>query len=82
VVEDARRSRIAHELTALGLVAFSVYTTISLVSRDAGRDPNLGGQLGAALAQTLEWAFGFQAYVLAGLVACLGRPVWTGARIR
>jgi S-DNA-T family DNA segregation ATPase FtsK/SpoIIIE len=82
VVEDARRSRIAHELTALGLVAFSVYTTISLVSRDAGRDPNLGGQLGAALAQTLEWAFGFQAYVLAGLVACLGRPVWTGAPIR
>ncbi len=82
MVEDARRSRIAHELTALGLVALSVYTTISLVSRDAGRDPNLGGQLGAALAQTLEWAFGFQAYVLAGLVACLGRPLWTGAPIR
>jgi S-DNA-T family DNA segregation ATPase FtsK/SpoIIIE len=78
----ARHTRIARELTALGLVAFAVYTLISLVSRDVGRNPNLGGPLGAALARTLEWSFGFQAYVLDGLVAYLGRPVWAGASIR
>jgi DNA segregation ATPase FtsK/SpoIIIE, S-DNA-T family len=82
VVEDTGRGRVVHELAALGLLAFSVYTVISLVSRDTGRDPNLGGPLGAALARALEWAFGFQAYVLAGLVACLGRPVWAGAPMR
>jgi len=81
-VEGTGRSGLAHELIALGLFAFSVYAVISLVSRDTGRNPNLGGPLGAALARTLEWAFGFQAYVFAGLVACLGRPVWAGAPMR
>jgi DNA segregation ATPase FtsK/SpoIIIE, S-DNA-T family len=81
VLEDARRG-VAHELTALGLVVFSVYTLISLVSRDAGHDPNLGGPLGADLALILERAFGFQAYLLAGLVACLGKPVWAGTPVR
>jgi DNA segregation ATPase FtsK/SpoIIIE, S-DNA-T family len=80
--EDTTRRRLTQELTALGLLAFSAYTVISLVSRDAGRDPNLGGPLGAALARLLERAFGLQAYVLAGLLACLGRPVWTGAPLR
>ena len=82
VVKDERRTRVARELSALGLVAFSLYLLISLVSRDTGRNPNLGGPLGQALAQMLESAFGFQAYVLAGLVACLGRPVWSGATLR
>ncbi|MBV8055809.1 MAG: DNA translocase FtsK 4TM domain-containing protein [Deltaproteobacteria bacterium] len=82
VVEDVGRGRVVRELAALGLLAFSTYTIISLISRDIGRDPNLGGPLGAALARILERAFGFQAYVLAGLVACLGRPVWTGAPVR
>ncbi|MBV8361132.1 MAG: DNA translocase FtsK 4TM domain-containing protein [Deltaproteobacteria bacterium] len=83
-MEDTGRGlgRVAHELSALGLLAFSVYTVISLISHDLGRDPNLGGPVGAALARILEWAFGFQAYALAGLVGCLGRPVWTGAPIR
>jgi S-DNA-T family DNA segregation ATPase FtsK/SpoIIIE len=81
-VEDTGRGRLVHELSALGLFAFSVYTVISLVSVDAGQDPNLGGPLGAALARTLESIFGYQAYVFAGLVACLGRPVWAGAPMR
>jgi DNA segregation ATPase FtsK/SpoIIIE, S-DNA-T family len=78
VAKEARRSRVARELTALGLAAVSVYALISLVSHDAGHDPNLGGPLGAALAQSLEWMFGVQAYVLVGLIACLSRPVWVG----
>jgi DNA segregation ATPase FtsK/SpoIIIE, S-DNA-T family len=82
VVKDERRTRVAHELSSLGLVALSVYLLISLVSRDAGRNPNLGGPLGDGLARMLESAFGFQAYMLAGLVACLGRPVWFGATLR
>ncbi len=82
MVQDDGRGRVAHELTALGLLAFAVFIVISLVSHDAGRDPNLGGPLGAGLARTLEWVFGFQAYVLAGLVACLARPVWAEAPIR
>jgi S-DNA-T family DNA segregation ATPase FtsK/SpoIIIE len=81
-VEDTGRSRVVHELAACGLLAFSIYTVISLISHDTGRDPNLGGPIGAALAQILEGAFGFQAYLLAGLVACLGRLVWTGAPMR
>ncbi|SRR5579884_1959913 len=76
VIHDVRRNRMTHELAALGLVAFSIYIFISLVSLDAGRDPNLGGPLGSLLAGTLEWLFGFQAYMLAALIACLAWPVW------
>jgi DNA segregation ATPase FtsK/SpoIIIE, S-DNA-T family len=80
--KDLRRGRVGQELTALGLLAFSIYTLVSLVSRDAGHDPNLGGRLGAGLAQILEWAVGYQAYVFAGLLACLAWPVWTGSSTR
>jgi S-DNA-T family DNA segregation ATPase FtsK/SpoIIIE len=82
VATGGRRTRVVRELAALGLVALSLYTLISLISRDCGHDPNLGGPLGAALARTLEWAFGFQAYLLAGLIAWLGRPVWIGTPMR
>jgi DNA segregation ATPase FtsK/SpoIIIE, S-DNA-T family len=81
-VEHTGRSRVVHELAACGLLVFSIYTVISLISHDTGRDPNLGGPIGAALARILEAAFGFQAYLLAGLVACLGRPVWAGVPMR
>jgi DNA segregation ATPase FtsK/SpoIIIE, S-DNA-T family len=80
--EDLGRSRVAHELAAFALLAGSIYTVISLISHDAGRDPNLGGPIGAALARILVEAFGFEAYLLAGLVACLGRSVWAGAPMR
>jgi S-DNA-T family DNA segregation ATPase FtsK/SpoIIIE len=59
-------------------MAFAIYMLVSLVSRDAGHDPNLGGRLGAGLAQILEWALGYPAYVLAGLLAGLAWPVWAG----
>lgn len=83
MVRAARRhSRVAHELTALALIAFSIYVVISLASRGAGREPNFGGPLGEGLARTLEWVFGFQAYVLAGLIGCLGWAAWAGTPTR
>lgn len=82
MVTETRPARIAHELIALGLVALSIYILISLVSRDVGREPNLGGPLGAGLARTLEWVFGFQAYVFAGLMASLGWAAWAATPTR
>jgi hypothetical protein len=71
----------AREFAALGLWALAVYTVLSLASHDVGREPNLGGPLGGALARTLERAFGHVAYVVALLLVCLGRSVWTAAPI-
>ncbi len=82
MVREEGRSRVARELAALGLLALAVYAVLSLVSHDAGRDPNLGGPLGVSLAHSLEWAFGYQSYVLAGLVAGLGQRVWVGVPLR
>jgi DNA segregation ATPase FtsK/SpoIIIE, S-DNA-T family len=82
IVTETRPARIAHELIALGLVALSIYILISLVSRDVGREPNLGGPLGAGLARMLEWVFGFQAYVLAGLMASLSWAAWAATPTR
>jgi S-DNA-T family DNA segregation ATPase FtsK/SpoIIIE len=81
VVEEGSCSRVAHELAGLALIGFALYTLFSLASRDAGREPNLGGPLGAGLAQILEDAFGYQSYVLAGLVGWLGQRVWVGAHL-
>src|ERR1700756_5604626 len=69
----------ARELAGLGLWALAVYTVLSLASHDIGREPNLGGPLGDALARTLERAFGHVAYVVALLLVCLGRSVGTAA---
>jgi DNA segregation ATPase FtsK/SpoIIIE, S-DNA-T family len=71
----------AREFAALGLWALAVYTVLSLASHDIGREPNLGGPLGGALARTLERVFGHVAYVGALLLVCLGRSVWTAAPI-
>ncbi|HJU11214.1 MAG TPA: DNA translocase FtsK 4TM domain-containing protein [Candidatus Binataceae bacterium] len=82
MAKGERQARVAHELAALGLIALAAYTLVSLVSHNAGRNPNLGGALGSALAELLESVLGFSAYVLALLVACLGRPVWAGTPMR
>jgi len=71
----------AREFAALGLWALAVYTVLSLACHDIGCQPNLEGPLGDALARTLERAFGHIAYVVALLLVCLGRPVWTAAPI-
>src|SRR5690348_9726488 len=71
----------ARDFAALGLWALAVYTVVSLASHDIGRQPNLGGPLGDALARVLDGAFGHVAYVIALLIASLGRSVWTVAPI-
>ncbi|MGA9741388.1 DNA translocase FtsK [Candidatus Binatus sp.] len=74
-------SRIARELSALALLAFAAFGTVSLVSVDLGRSPNLGGPVGAAIAATLGGRLGYQSYTAMVLVAWLAQRVWTGAGI-
>ena len=71
-------SRIARELSALAMLAFAAFGTVSLVSVDIGRAPNLGGPVGAAIADTLRSIVGYQAYTAMILVAWLAHRVWTG----
>jgi DNA segregation ATPase FtsK/SpoIIIE, S-DNA-T family len=81
VAEEAEEGsrRITRELAVIALVAFASYITLSLASRDAGREPNLGGPLGATLASTLQHAFGYQSYILAALMGWLSHRIWVGA---
>ena len=74
--------RGACELAALGLWALAFYALLSLISHDARYDHNFGGTLGDGLARTLELTFGYQAYALVPLLACLGRAVWAATPIR
>ena len=74
--------RVAREFAALGLWALAFYALLSLVSHDARYAPNFGGALGDGLARTLERTFGYQAYALVPLLACLGRAVWAATPIR
>src|SRR5712691_2740407 len=74
--------RVARELAALGLWALAFYALLSLVSHDARFDPNFGGALGDGLVRNLERTFGYQAYALVPLLACLGRAVWAATPIR
>ena len=73
--------RIARELCALALLAFAAFGTVSLVSVDLGRSPNLGGPVGAAIAAALGGLAGYQSYTAMILVAWLAQRVWTGAGI-
>jgi len=70
--------RIARELSALALVAFAAFGTVSLLSVDIGTSPNLGGPVGAAIADALNAIIGYQAYTAMILVAWLAHRVWTG----
>ena len=71
--------RIARELCALALLAFAAFGTVSLISVDLGRSPNLGGPVGAAIAATLGGLVGYQSYLAMILVAWLAQRVWIGA---
>ncbi len=82
VNEVEGRGEIAREFAALGLVALAAYGLLSLVCLDLGRQPNLGGPIGAQVAEVLSFAFGDQSYVLMILVAALARYVWAGAPAR
>jgi S-DNA-T family DNA segregation ATPase FtsK/SpoIIIE len=71
-------ARIARELFALALIAFATFGSVSLLSVDLGRAPNLGGPVGAAIAAALDNLVGYQAYTAMILVAWLAHRVWTG----
>jgi len=73
--------RIARELFALALIAFAAFGTVSLLSIDLGRTPNLGGPVGAAIAAALDTIVGYQAYTAMLLVAWLAHRVWTGSSL-
>jgi DNA segregation ATPase FtsK/SpoIIIE, S-DNA-T family len=73
---EERSSRIARELSALGLIALALYGLLSLASLDAGRQPNLGGPFGAELAEFLNYSFGYQSYFIVVLVVLLARRIW------
>ena len=75
---DSAGVRIARELSALALIAFAVFGTVSLLSVDIGTSPNLGGPVGAAIADALNAVIGYQAYTAMILVAWLAHRVWTG----
>jgi DNA segregation ATPase FtsK/SpoIIIE, S-DNA-T family len=74
-----RDGRIARELAALLLVAIATWILLSLVSPSLNLQPNRGGPLGAAVAGLLANWFGYQAYVVAVMVAVLGLRVWAAA---
>ncbi|HYL57742.1 MAG TPA: DNA translocase FtsK 4TM domain-containing protein [Candidatus Acidoferrales bacterium] len=74
-----RDYRIARELGALALLAFAAFGTVSLLSVDLGRVPNLGGPVGASIAAAIGGMIGWQAYTTMVLVAWLAERVWTGA---
>jgi DNA segregation ATPase FtsK/SpoIIIE, S-DNA-T family len=73
--------RIARELCALAMLAFAAFGTVSLVSVDIGRSPNLGGPVGASIAAALGGFVGYQSYTAMILLAWLTARVWTGAGI-
>ncbi len=68
--------RIACELGALALIAIVLFAGVSLACLDAGRAPNLGGPVGAAIAESLSWLLGYQAYALMALGLALAGRVW------
>jgi hypothetical protein len=79
---EGRWEQTAREFTALGLWALAVYAVLSLVSRDTGRESNLGGPLGNALAAALEYALGYVAYFLVLFLVWLGHCIWNATPIR
>jgi S-DNA-T family DNA segregation ATPase FtsK/SpoIIIE len=74
-----RDGRIARELAALVLVAIAAWVLLSLLSLSLDPRPNLGGPLGAAVANLLADWFGYQAYVVVIMVAVLGLRAWVAA---
>lgn len=66
----------------MALLAFAAFGTVSLVSVDLGRNPNLGGPVGAAFAAAIGGQIGWQAYTTMALVAWLAERVWTGAALK
>jgi S-DNA-T family DNA segregation ATPase FtsK/SpoIIIE len=56
----------------------AAFATVSLVSFHLGRDQNLGGPVGGALAGGLARLFGYDAYPVIALLLMLGARIWSG----
>jgi S-DNA-T family DNA segregation ATPase FtsK/SpoIIIE len=82
IIPAPAKSRVARELAAIVLIALAAFGVLSLVSAAAGRNPNLCGILGGAVAAGAGGLLGVQAYVLAILVLVLALRVWSGASAR
>ena len=74
-----REGRVACELASLVLVAIAAWILLSLLSLSLDRQPNLGGPVGAAVANLLAVWFGYQAYLVVVMVAVLGLRAWVAA---
>jgi S-DNA-T family DNA segregation ATPase FtsK/SpoIIIE len=71
--------KIPRELAALAMFAFAIFGTVSLVSVDIGRAPNLGGPVGATIASALGGLAGYEAYAIMILVVWLAARIWSSA---
>jgi S-DNA-T family DNA segregation ATPase FtsK/SpoIIIE len=81
VLVDVRSGRILRELIALALVALAAFAAVSLGCLDLGRAPNLGGPVGAAIANNLTAAIGYQSYLLAALVVLFAIRIWSSVQL-
>ncbi|HVC44022.1 MAG TPA: DNA translocase FtsK 4TM domain-containing protein [Candidatus Binataceae bacterium] len=75
-VAPPRDGRIVRELFSLAILAAAAWAILSLASLSLAWRPNLGGPLGAILAQSLTGWFGYQAAVVVILAAILGWRAW------
>jgi DNA segregation ATPase FtsK/SpoIIIE, S-DNA-T family len=71
--------KILRELSALAMLAFAIFGIVSLISVDLGREPNLGGPVGASIATILGGLAGYEAYAIMMLVVWVAVRVWAGA---
>ncbi|HVA79310.1 MAG TPA: DNA translocase FtsK 4TM domain-containing protein, partial [Candidatus Binataceae bacterium] len=71
------QGRIMRELGALGLFAIAAFAVVSLVCFNAGRTPNLGGPVGAAIAAGLGAAVGYESYAMLLMIAALAVRIWS-----
>jgi S-DNA-T family DNA segregation ATPase FtsK/SpoIIIE len=62
----------------LALGALALYCVLSFTSDILGFSPNLGGPLGAALAQAAGGLFGYQSWLVTAMIAYLAILVWRG----
>ena len=71
--------RIGRELAALALLAITAFTTLSLVSAEILRWPNLCGPLGRTISDNLDGYFGYGAFILPMLAIGAALAIWSAA---
>ena len=71
--------RIGRELASLALLAITAFTTLSLVSAEILRWPNLCGPLGRAISDNLGSYFGYGGFILPILAVGAALAIWSAA---